>query len=118
MLTAIIDYGSGNLRSAAKAFERAAADHGLAMETLVTDAPERVAAADRIVLPGVGAFGMDRVRLLEINEEFVAAFRYMRNRISVFTALPVASLDKAALGTNLREIGRSEGATSPRPDVA
>ena len=49
---------------------------------------------------------------------FVAAFRYMRNRISVFTALPVASLDKAALGTKLREIGRSEGATSPRPDVA
>ena len=49
---------------------------------------------------------------------FVAAFRYMRNRISVFTALPVASLDKAALGTKLREIGRSQGATSPRPDVA
>ncbi len=42
----------------------------------------------------------------------------MRNRISVFTALPVASLDKSALGTKLREIGRSEGATSPRPDVA
>ena len=55
---------------------------------------------------------------IEKEKEFVAAFRYMRNRISVFTALPVASLDKAALGTNLREIGRSEGATSPRPDVA
>ena len=57
-------------------------------------------------------------RDIEKEKAFVAAFRYMRNRISVFTALPVASLDKAALGTNLREIGRSEGATSPRPDVA
>ena len=57
-------------------------------------------------------------RDIEKEKAFVAAFRYMRNRIAVFTALPVASLDKAALGTKLREIGRSEGATSPRPDVA
>ena len=55
---------------------------------------------------------------IEKEKAFVAAFRYMRNRIAVFTALPVASLDKAALGTKLREIGRSEGATSPRPDAA
>ncbi len=55
---------------------------------------------------------------IEKEKAFVSAFRYMRNRISVFTALPVASLDKSALGTKLREIGRSEGATSPRPDVA
>ena len=55
---------------------------------------------------------------IEKEKAFVAAFRYMRNRIAVFTALPVASLDKAALGTKLREIGRSEGTTSPRPDVA
>ena len=55
---------------------------------------------------------------IEKEKAFVAAFRYMRNRISVFTALPVASLDKTALGTKLREIGRSEGATSPRPEVA
>jgi len=55
---------------------------------------------------------------IEKEKAFVSAFRYMRNRISVFTALPVASLDKSTLGTKLREIGRSEGATSPRPDVA
>ena len=55
---------------------------------------------------------------IEKEKAFVIAFRYLRTRISVFTALPVASLDKAALGTKLREIGRSEGATSPRPDVA
>ena len=56
MTTAIIDYGSGNLRSAAKAFERAAAEEGLHGAIVVTSRPEEVAAADRIVLPGVGAF--------------------------------------------------------------
>jgi glutamine amidotransferase len=56
MTTAIIDYGSGNLRSAAKAFERAAAEHAVAGPIVVTSRPEEVAAADRIVLPGVGAF--------------------------------------------------------------
>ncbi|AUD00114.1 ArsR family transcriptional regulator (plasmid) [Bradyrhizobium sp. SK17] len=49
---------------------------------------------------------------------FVAALRYLRNRISVFTALPIASLDQISLGTKLREIGRSEGATSPRDSAA
>ena len=56
MITAIIDYGSGNLRSAAKAFERVAADSGADETILVTSAPEEVASADRLVLPGVGAF--------------------------------------------------------------
>jgi glutamine amidotransferase len=55
MIVAIVDYGSGNLRSAAKAFERAAAS-AAAIEIRVTSDPEVVAAADRIVLPGVGAF--------------------------------------------------------------
>jgi glutamine amidotransferase len=56
MIVAIVDYGSGNLRSAAKAFERAAAESGIPAEVRVTSAPEDVAGADRIVLPGVGAF--------------------------------------------------------------
>src|SRR5437667_2516474 len=56
MTTAIIDYGSGNLRSAAKAFERAAAESGAAGNIVVTSRPEEAALADRIVLPGVGAF--------------------------------------------------------------
>ena len=56
MITAIIDYGSGNLCSAAKAFERAAAENGIAGSILVTSRPEDVAAAERVVLPGVGAF--------------------------------------------------------------
>lgn len=53
---AIIDYGSGNLRSAAKAFERMAAETGLARTITVTADAAVVAAADRVVLPGVGAF--------------------------------------------------------------
>ena len=56
MRVAIIDYGSGNLRSATKAFERAAREAGIAAEIDLTADPERVRSADRIVLPGVGAY--------------------------------------------------------------
>jgi glutamine amidotransferase len=63
---AIVDYGSGNLHSAAKAFERAARECGYAEPIMVTSDPEEVAHAERIVLPGVGAFadcrrGLDAV---------------------------------------------------------
>ena len=66
MSVAIVDYGSGNLHSAAKAFERAARDAGLGQRIVVTRDPAVVAAADRVVLPGVGAFadcrrGLDAV---------------------------------------------------------
>ncbi len=60
MTVAIIDYGSGNLRSAAKAFERAAREVGLDLKVLVTADPEQVRSAERVVLPGVGAFGACR----------------------------------------------------------
>jgi imidazole glycerol-phosphate synthase subunit HisH len=53
---AIIDYGSGNLHSAAKAFERAARDSGRDTPVLVTSNPDDLRKAERIVLPGVGAF--------------------------------------------------------------
>ncbi|MBZ9816057.1 imidazole glycerol phosphate synthase subunit HisH [Mesorhizobium sp. CA7] len=56
MRVAIIDYGSGNLRSATKAFERAAHEAGLAATIELTADAERVRSADRIVLPGVGAY--------------------------------------------------------------
>jgi glutamine amidotransferase len=52
----IVDYGSGNLRSAAKAFERAADDAGLGETVIVSADAKALASADRIVLPGVGAF--------------------------------------------------------------
>ena len=53
---ALIDYGSGNLRSAEKALARAAERTAAGAQVLVTADPERVADADRLVLPGVGAF--------------------------------------------------------------
>jgi imidazole glycerol-phosphate synthase subunit HisH len=56
MTIAVIDYGSGNLRSAAKACERAAADIGFGDSVVVTSRPEEVLAAEHIVLPGQGAF--------------------------------------------------------------
>lgn len=62
-LVTIIDYGSGNLRSAAKAFERAARETGAEARILVTGSPKDVRGADRIVLPGVGAFGDCRAGL-------------------------------------------------------
>ena len=54
-LTVLIDYESGNLHSAQKAFERMAADAD-AGDVVVTSDAEMVARADRIVLPGDGAF--------------------------------------------------------------
>ena len=52
---------------------------------------------------------------IEKEAAFVAAFRYLKNRIGVFTNLPLRSIDKLSLGTKLREIGRLEGATHPHP---
>ncbi|CAH1662078.1 Imidazole glycerol phosphate synthase subunit HisH [Hyphomicrobiales bacterium] len=74
---AIIDYGSGNLHSAAKAFERAALESGTPAAIRVTSDADIVRAADRIVLPGVGAFadcrrGLDAVPgMVETLEEVV-----------------------------------------------
>jgi glutamine amidotransferase len=56
MTVAIVDYGSGNLRSASKALERAAVTLDVPTDILVTADPEAVGKAERIVLPGVGAF--------------------------------------------------------------
>jgi glutamine amidotransferase len=66
MTVAVIDYGSGNLHSAAKALERAARESGTGETIEVTSDPDVVRRADRIVLPGVGAFadckrGLDAV---------------------------------------------------------
>jgi glutamine amidotransferase len=66
MSVAIVDYGSGNLHSAAKAFERAARESGHGEPIVVTSDPAKVAAADRVVLPGVGAFADCRRGLDEI----------------------------------------------------
>ncbi|WP_306262812.1 imidazole glycerol phosphate synthase subunit HisH [Pararhizobium sp. IMCC21322] len=67
MRVAIIDYGSGNLRSAEKSFQRAARERDIAADIVVTDDPDFVAKADRIVLPGVGAFADCRAGLFAID---------------------------------------------------
>ena len=51
---------------------------------------------------------------LEKEAACVAAFRYLRNRVSIFTSLPLRGIDKLALGTKLREIGRMDGSSSGR----
>jgi imidazole glycerol-phosphate synthase subunit HisH len=77
MNVAIVDYGSGNLHSAHKAFERAAREAGIASDIKVTRDPEDVRRADHIVLPGVGAFadcrrGLDAVPgMIDVLEERV-----------------------------------------------
>jgi glutamine amidotransferase len=77
MSVAIVDYGSGNLHSAAKAFERAARESGHDQPIAVTRDPDAVRKADRVVLPGVGAFadcrhGLDAVPgMVEALEETV-----------------------------------------------
>ena len=77
MRVAIIDYGSGNLRSASKAFERAARDASIDASVELTSDADVVRAADRIVLPGVGAYadcrkGLDAVPgMIEALEETV-----------------------------------------------
>jgi arsenate reductase len=55
---------------------------------------------------------------LDKERAFVQAFRFMKNRIGAFTALPIKRLDAVALGARLREIGHAEGASHCRPDVA
>ncbi len=56
MRVAIVDYGSGNLRSAEKAFQRAATDMGIEAKVFLATTAEDIERADRVVLPGVGAF--------------------------------------------------------------
>jgi len=71
VLTVLIDYESGNLHSARKAFQRMAAETGRG-EVIVTSSPEVVARADRIVLPGDGAFPACRRQLMELSGLFEA----------------------------------------------
>lgn len=74
MSIAIVDYGSGNLRSVAKALTRAVAASGRADSVVVTADPEEVRRAERIVLPGVGAFA-DCKKGLESRPGVIEALR-------------------------------------------
>ena len=89
MTVAIVDYGSSNLHSAAKAFERAARDHKHEQTILVTRDPEAVRRADRVVLPGVGAFADCRRGLGAIDGMVEALEESVRRRGRPFLGICV-----------------------------
>jgi len=106
MTVAIIDYGSGNLRSAAKAFERAAGEVGRQQPVLVTSDPERVREADRVVLPGVGAFGDCRRGLFAVDGMVEALTERVVEQGHPFLGICVGMQLMASLGL---EHGRHPG---------
>jgi imidazole glycerol-phosphate synthase subunit HisH len=104
--TAIIDYGSGNLRSAAKAFERAAHERGLGETIFVTADPDVVRQAERIVLPGVGAFRDCRDGLKSIAGMWDVVDEQVRERGKPFLGICVGMQLMASRGL---EHGESHG---------
>jgi arsenate reductase len=117
------DYPTGGLRS--KSWQEFAASDAPVMDFVFTVC-DNAAGETCPVWPGqpmtahwgiedpAEAAGTD----LQMEAAFVTALRYLKNRISIFTALPLDRLDTLTLGTKLRDIGRIDGASSRRPDVA
>jgi glutamine amidotransferase len=99
---AIVDYGSGNLHSVAKAFERAAHDSGRQDAIVVTREPEVVARATRIVLPGVGAFADCRAGLDAIDGMVDALNEAVRVRAQPFLGICVGMQLMAERGKEYR----------------
>ena len=97
MLTAIIDYDSGNLHSAQKAFERMARETD-AGDVIVTTRPEDVLRADRIVLPGDGAFPACRAALFAADGVFDAMQEAVQTRAVPFLGICVGMQMLAARG--------------------
>ena len=89
MHVAIIDYGSGNLHSAAKAFERAARETRSPLAVKVTSSPDEVRTAERIVLPGVGAFADCKQGLVKITGMIEALEESVRQRGKPFLGICV-----------------------------
>ncbi|MCW2308702.1 imidazole glycerol phosphate synthase subunit HisH [Rhodobium gokarnense] len=106
MTVAIIDYGSGNLRSAAKAFERAAREAGTGQEIVVTSDPDVVAKADRVVLPGVGAFADCKAGLFAVDGMAEALMEAVETAGTPFLGICVGMQLMAARGL---EHGVTEG---------
>ncbi len=98
MYVAIIDYGSGNLHSAAKAFERASVESASGFAVKVTADPEQVLAADRIVLPGVGAFADCRSGLLRVAGMMDALSEAVRDKGRPFLGICVGMQLMASRG--------------------
>jgi len=99
---AIIDYGSGNLHSAAKAFERAARETGTDVRVEVTADPAAVAGADRVVLPGVGAFADCRAGLGAVSGMEEALQHAVRTKGRPFLGICVGAQLMADRGLEFR----------------
>lgn len=118
-----LDYPTEDLRS--KSWEEFAAPDAPVMDFVFTVC-DNAAGETCPVWPGqplTAHWGIEdpaEVEGTDIAREaaFVAAFRYLKNRIAIFTSLPLQSIDRLSLGTKLRDIGRGEGATDSRSDVA
>ena len=118
-----LDYPTDGLRS--KSWEEFAAPDSPVMDFVFTVC-DNAAGESCPVWPGqplTAHWGIEDPAEIEgtvIQKEaaFVAALRYLKNRIAIFTSLPLGSIDRLSLGTRLRDIGRAEGATASRPDVA
>ncbi|CAO3408116.1 imidazole glycerol phosphate synthase subunit HisH [Azospirillum largimobile] len=103
---ALIDYGSGNLRSAAKAIERAAGEAESSYNVLVTSDADAVRQADRVVLPGVGAFADCKRGLSEVPGMLEALEEVVHRRGRPFLGICVGMQLMAERG---REYGVTEG---------
>ena len=105
-MIAIVDYGSGNLHSAAKALERAARESGADGQVVVTRDPDAVLRADRVVLPGVGAFGDCKRGLDEVPGMVEAMTEAVQERGRPFLGICVGM---QLLATRGREHGVTQG---------
>jgi len=103
MSVAIIDYGSGNLHSAHKAFERMARERGLNVPVQVTSDPDTVRKADRIVLPGVGAFADCKRGLSEVPGMIDAIIESVQGRGQPFLGICVGMQLMTGLGIEKEE---------------
>jgi glutamine amidotransferase len=100
---ALIDYGSGNLRSAEKALQKAAAGLNAAPKIVTTDDPDLIARADRIVLPGVGAFAACMAHLAERPGVIEAMSEAVRARGAPFLGICVGMQLMATRGLEFGE---------------
>lgn len=115
MSVAIVDYGSGNLRSAEKSFARAVTDAGLTMPVFVTNDPDAVRRADRVVLPGVGAFADCKRGLMAVDGMADALREHVEDRGKPFFGICVGMQLMASRGL---EHGVTEGFGWVPGDVA